>query len=272
MSCAVSPSVASARSNGDDWPVCEHHYEWPGTESELVDEQHRVAAAADEVVSMDPWVLPMGAAVVGACFVTFARGGAGPGHAGDRGWAAAVAWKADESDSGTPSRSGFVFASALVADRVPAAYSPGLLAHREGRILEVVLERLVHGGARPDVLLVDATGRDHPRRAGLALHLGAVLSMPTVGVTHRALVATGEPPVLVRGERSPVRIDGEVVGCWVCTRSGARPVLAHAAWRTNAETAARTVLAVSTPAARTPEPLREARRVARRARASAEAA
>ncbi|GIU89163.1 MAG: hypothetical protein KatS3mg010_0262 [Acidimicrobiia bacterium] len=252
--------------------MCRHRYEWPATERELVVEQHRVAAAADEVVSTDPWVLPHGAVVFGACFVAFARRGAGPGHLGDHAWAGAVAWKADASESGARSRSGSVLASAVVAAPVPAAYSPGLLARRDGPILELVLERLVRGGARPDVLLVDATGRDHPRRAGLAVHLGAVLSMPTVGVTHRALVATGEPPALVRGERSPARIDGEVVGFWVCTRPGARPVLAHAAWRTNPETAARTVLAASTPAARTPEPLREARRVARRARASAEAA
>ncbi len=46
----------------------------------------------------------------------------------------------------------------------------------------------------PDVLLVNASGRDHPRRAGLALHLGALLDLPTVGVTHRLLVAEGAWP------------------------------------------------------------------------------
>jgi len=117
------------------------------------------------------------------------------------------------------------------------------------------------------VLLVDASGLDHPRRAGLALHLGAVTGIPTVGVTRRPLVAEeGELPALVRGASSPVRLAGEVVGHWVCTRTGARPVLAHAGWRTDPDTAAAVVLAASTQAARAPVPLQEARRVAREAR------
>jgi deoxyribonuclease V len=67
----------------------------------------------------------------------------------------------------------------------------------------------------------------------------------------------------------PVRVDDRVVGFWVCTKTGARPVVAHAGWRTSPESAARVVLAASTDAARTPVPLQEARRVAREARALA---
>jgi deoxyribonuclease V len=59
------------------------------------------------------------------------------------------------------------------------------------------------------------------------------------------------------------------VARWVCTRDRSRPVLAHAGWRTDAATAARLVLLASTPAARTPVPLQEARRVAREARSLA---
>jgi deoxyribonuclease V len=68
---------------------------------------------------------------------------------------------------------------------------------------------------------------------------------------------------------TPVRVDDELAGFWVCTKTGARPVVAHAGWRTSPETAAETVLAASTDAARTPVPLQEARRVAREARALA---
>jgi deoxyribonuclease V len=68
---------------------------------------------------------------------------------------------------------------------------------------------------------------------------------------------------------TPVRVDDQLAGFWVCTRTGARPVVAHAGWRTTPETAAETVLAASTDAARTPVPLQEARRVAREARALA---
>ena len=88
-------------------------------------------------------------------------------------------------------------------------------------------------------------------------------------MTTRPLVATGDAPRLVRGATSPVRLEGRLVGYWVCTRTGARPLLAHAAWRTDAQTAAAVVLAASTEGARTPVPLQEARRVAREARAMA---
>jgi deoxyribonuclease V len=114
--------------------------------------------------------------------------------------------------------------------------------------------------------MIDATGADHPRQAGLAVHMGAVLDLPSVGVTHRPLVAQGDFPELRRGATAPVRLGLLEVGRWVCTRTGARPVLAHAGWRTDAATAADLVLMASTPAARTPVPLQEARRVAREAR------
>lgn len=228
---------------------------WPATDAELVACQRRLAAEAESALAEGPW-LPPEPLIAGGCFVAFARGEAGPGSAGDRAWAGAVAW-----------RGGNLLADAVVAQRVAAAYVPGLLARREGPILHAAVDGLDH---RPDVLLVDATGLDHPRRAGLAVHLGAALAVPTVGVTHRALFASGDPPGdLVRGAMSPLRVDGRTVAYWVCTNTGARAVAAHAAWRTTPETAAATVLATSRSGARTPEPLREARRVARQARAHA---
>jgi deoxyribonuclease V len=120
----------------------------------------------------------------------------------------------------------------------------------------------------PDVLVVDATGRDHPRRAGVALQLGAVLDLPTVGVTHRPLSAEGESPPNERGARSPLVLDGELVGYWLRTRPGTRPLAVHAGWRTDADTAVAVVL--STSRVRTPEPLRRARRGAREARAASQ--
>ena len=93
------------------------------------------------------------------------------------------------------------------------------------------------------MLLVNATGRDHPRRAGLATHLGAVLDVPTVGVTHRPLLAAGAWPPDVRGAAVPLRIGGETVGCWRRVRAGVRPLAVHPAWRTDLEAAVATVLA-----------------------------
>jgi deoxyribonuclease V len=253
---------------------------WPSNDEELVEFQDVVAREAELALAADPWSSDR--PVIGGCFVAFARGEAGPGHPGDRAWAAAVAWRADPSsdDRGrradshlrgaaadvAPRRADDVLAQAVAAARVPASYAPGLLARREGPVLAMAVGALA---SLPDVLLVDATGVDHPRRAGLAIHLGAVIGVATVGVTQRPLVASGRLPPLQRGARTPVRVDDRCVGFWVCTKTTARPVVAHAGWRTSPETAAETVLVASTEAARTPVPLQEARRAAREARALA---
>ncbi|HEX2041446.1 MAG TPA: endonuclease V [Acidimicrobiales bacterium] len=253
---------------------------WPSTADELVAVQHRLAREAESALATDPWSPPAGL-LVGGCFVAFARGEAGPGHPGDRGWAGAVAWRPlspsvdpprrhvdhhlrGAPNDGRPRRGDDVVAQSVVAGRVPAAYRPGLLALREGPLLAAAVEAL---DVVPDVVLVDATGIDHPRGAGLAVHVGAVTGIPTVGVTRRPLIARGPLPELRRGSRTPIRRDGREVGFWVCTRTGARPIVAHAGWRTSPEVAADVVLAASTEAARTPVPLQEARRVAREARA-----
>ncbi len=221
---------------------------WPEDEQGLVDAQHRLAAA-----SPAPW-RPGGSPRVGGCWVAFPRGVAGPGGAGDPVWAAAVVL-----------RDGRPVGRRVVTGTADAPYRPGLLALRVGPVMERAVRSLATG---PDVLLVDATGRDHPRRGGLALHLGAVLDLPTVGVTHRPLVAEGEWPADERGATAPLRLDGEVVGCWLRTRRGTRPLAVHPGWRTDLATAAGLVEA-ATRRQRTPDALRAAREAARVARARA---
>ena len=85
----------------------------------------------------------------------------------------------------------------------------------------------------PDVLVVNGTGLDHPRHAGMALHLGYLLDLPTVGVTHRPLCAEGSWPDDEMVSISLLAHDGQIVGYWVRTRYGARPLVAHGAWRTS---------------------------------------
>lgn len=248
---------------------------------ELADLQLRLAAAADRAVVDGPWHPTESAPVLGGCFVAHPRAVIGPGRPGDRGWAAAVAWRPPSDDRGPrradrhlrhrrpshggPRQADDVLAQHVVAGRSPAAYVPGQLALRDGPLMTGAVTGLE---VRPEVLLVDATGLDHPRGAGLAVHLGAVVGLPTVGVTRRPLVARGSPPALIRGARSPLWLAGRCVGYWICTSTGARPLVAHAGWRTSAQTAADVVLLASTPGARTPVPLQEARRVAREARSA----
>lgn len=215
---------------------------WPNTAEDLAREQDRLGRAA-----VDPWDPGAGAQRVGACAVVFGRGG-GDGT----GWAAAVVFEAGER----------VAVSSAVS-RVGSPFRSGLLALREGPPLEAAVRAL---SVLPDVLLVAAAGRDHPRGAGLALQLGAILGVPTVGVTDGPLVASGGGPAPSRGSLSALVREGEVVAFRVRTRTGAEPVVAHAAFRTSPEVAARLVLSTASQA-RWPEPLREARRLARQLRA-----
>jgi deoxyribonuclease V len=216
---------------------------WPATAAELIAEQERLAECRPE-----RWA-PAAEPAVAGCFVCFPRGETGPGRRGDRGWAAAAI-------AG--------HAPVVVAGEAGAPYEPGLLALREGALLETAVRALPR---LPDVLLVDATGRDHPRRAGLATQLGAVLGVPTVGVTHRPLVAEGEWPAERRGATAPLRIGEETVACWLRVRARVRPLAVHPAWRTELDVAVAVVLG-ATWRVRAPEPLRRARTAARRARAA----
>jgi deoxyribonuclease V len=224
------------------------------TERRWPDEAGALAAAQEALGELrpPPWRPGAGELAIAGCFVAERRGVAGPGAADDPLWAAAVVVER-----------GRLVAQNVVAGRAGGPYGAGLLALRDGPVLEAAVRDL----PRPDVLLVDATGRDHPRRAGLALHLGALLDIPTAGVTHRPLVARGEWPEARRGAWTPLILDGEAVGAWLRTSARARPLAVHAAWRTDVETAVEVVLAAC-GRHRTPEPLRHARRLARTARAS----
>jgi deoxyribonuclease V len=219
---------------------------WPATAHELT----RLQQALGEMTP-ERWQPPTTLTRIGACFVCF-EPVQGAGAAGDRGFAGAAI---------THRRR--LLAGATSSGLAGGPYLPTLLALREGPLLEQAVRALA---IAPEVLVVNATGRDHPRRAGLALQLGVVLGLPTVGVTTRPLVAEGAWPADQRGATTPLLEGGEVVGYWVRNRAGAKPVAVHAAWQTDAQDAVQVVLA-ATRRARTPEPLRRARTLARTRRA-----
>jgi deoxyribonuclease V len=220
---------------------------WPADAGSLIALQQELAEATPE-----PWTPAGSGPRTGGCWVCAPRGLTGPGGAGDPAWAAALVLREDE-----------VVDRLVVTGVTGAPYLPGLLALRLGPLMDEVSRALTTG---PDVLLLDATARDHPRRAGLALHLGAALGVPTVGVTHRPLLAEGAWPGERRGATSLLRIGDTVVGCWLRTQPGVRPLVVHPGWRVDLATAVELVASTSTRR-RTPEPLRLARQLARRARA-----
>jgi len=220
---------------------------WPTEPAALEAEQRRLADSRPR-----PWHPSQPPLDVAGCWVCFPRGVSGRGDAGDPAWSAAAV-----------TRVGRIVGRHVREGAAAAPYLPGLMALRAGALLESVVRGLQHA---PDVLLLDATGRDHPRRCGLAVHLGATLDLPTVGVTHRPLEATGDWPQDRAGATSALRLDGEMVACWLRTRAGTRPLVVHPGWRTDIETAL-VVVQQALSGRRTPEPLRQARRLARRARA-----
>jgi deoxyribonuclease V len=220
---------------------------WPRTAGEIAAAQRWIAELQPPAWSPPDWPL-----LIAGCFVCFPRWYTGAGDEGDPAWAAAALFEGRRP----------VDASVRTGE-AGSPYQPGLLALREGPLLETAVRGL---GRHPDVLLVNATGRDHPRQAGLALHLGAVLDLPTVGVTHRPLLAAGAEPADDAGASSPLWYGGAEVARWLRTRPGARPIAVHAGWRTDTATAVAVVNACRSRR-RTPTPLREARRLARQARA-----
>jgi deoxyribonuclease V len=220
---------------------------WPADADSLIARQRELANTAPELLSFDPTT-----AIIGGCWVCFPRGLVGPGTDHDQAWSAAVIMFG-----------GRVLEQRVISGTTRASYVPGLMALRLGPLMEEAVSVL---SDRPRVLLLDATAHDHPRRAGLALHLCAELDIPTIGVTHRPLVASGEWPSDQRGATSPLRTDDAVVGCWLRTQPGVRPLAVHPGWRIDLATAVE-VVTLLTRRRRTPEPLRRARQLARRARA-----
>ena len=222
---------------------------WPSDADSLIARQRELANTAPKPQPFDPTT-----AIIAGCWVCFPRGLVGSGTDHDPAWSAAVIM-----------RGGGVLERQVISGTARASYVPGLMALRLGPLMEDAVRAL---SDRPHVLLLDATARDHPRRAGLALHLGAELDIPTIGVTHRPLVASGEWPNDHRGATSPLRIEDSVVGCWLRTQPGVRPLAVHPGWRIDSATAVE-VITLLTSRRRTPEPLRRARQLARRARTQA---
>ncbi|MBA9007037.1 MULTISPECIES: deoxyribonuclease V [Thermomonospora] len=140
-------------------------------------------------------------------------------------------------------------------------YVPGLFAFRELPTLVEALERLT---TVPDLLVCDGHGLAHPRRFGLACHLGVLTGLPSLGVGKTRLVGSYDPPGEPRGSMSDLVDAGEVVGRVLRTQDGVRPVFVSAGHRIDLDTACRHVLALA-PDYRLPETTRRADRLSRQA-------
>jgi len=137
-------------------------------------------------------------------------------------------------------------------------YVPGLLSFREVPAVLAALERL---SVLPDMLLCDGQGVAHPRRLGIASHLGVLLDLPTIGVAKSRLIGSHEEPGEERGSWAPLLDGDELIGCVLRSRSRVKPLYISPGHRVGFDTARQMVLACTTRY-RLPETTRWAHRLA----------
>jgi deoxyribonuclease V len=138
-------------------------------------------------------------------------------------------------------------------------YVPGLLSFREAPAVVAAWRKL---RLAPDLLLCDGQGIAHPRRFGLACHLGVILDVPTIGAAKSRLVGAHAEPGYAKGDWAPLVHNGETVGAALRTRANVKPIYVSIGHRVNLETAIRYVRACTTRT-RLPETTRFADRLSR---------
>jgi deoxyribonuclease V len=151
--------------------------------------------------------------------------------------------------------------SATAVRPVEFPYVPGLLAFRE---IPALLDALASLRVRPDAVVCDGYGVAHPRRFGLACHLGVVADIATFGVAKTAFIGEYEQPGPQRGAWSALTDGAETIGRVLRTRDGIKPVFVSAGHRIDLESAAELTLAL-TAGCRLPETTRHADRLSRSA-------
>jgi len=149
----------------------------------------------------------------------------------------------------------------VVQQSVAFPYVPGLLSFRE---IPVLLPAFAALQAVPDLLVVDGQGWAHPRRLGLASHLGLLLDIPTIGCAKSKLIGEFGPLGEQRGSVEYLRdgrCDGEIIGAAVRTRAGTKPVFVSVGHRISLDAAIDWTLRLA-PAYRVPAPTRLAHQAA----------
>ena len=135
---------------------------------------------------------------------------------------------------------------------VPFPYIPGLLSFREMPAILPALEKL---SVKPDVFMTDSQGIAHPRRFGLACHLGVMLDRPAFGVAKTRLTGHFVDPLPEKGNATPLEDKGEVIGTVLRTRTNIKPVYVSIGHRISLDEAVRLTMACC-PRYKIPEPTR----------------
>lgn len=137
-------------------------------------------------------------------------------------------------------------------------YVPGLLSFREGPVVLAAMERL---RVRPDLLIFDGQGYAHPRRMGLASHLGVYLGLPSIGCAKSRLIGRYDEPGPNPGDNAPLTDRGEVIGTVLRTKPRTNPLFISTGYRVTLDLAVEIVLRC-VRGYRLPEPTRAAHNLA----------
>ena len=136
-----------------------------------------------------------------------------------------------------------VLDAATVEDVERFPYIPGLFSFRELPPIAMALERLT---TTPDLIICDGQGIAHPRRFGLACHLGVLFDVPTIGCGKTRLVGKADEPGNNRGDFSALIDHGEVIGRLLRTQTGIKPVYISIGHKVSLPTACEWVLKLTT--------------------------
>jgi deoxyribonuclease V len=146
----------------------------------------------------------------------------------------------------------------VVTDRIDFPYVPGLLSFREAPLILAALEKIT---MTPDIIMVDGQGMAHPRRMGIASHLGLLLGVPTIGCAKSRLCGECEEPSDGQGSYTDLKDNGEVIGAVLRTRAGVKPLYVSIGHMIDLPSAVHWVLACCR-GYRLPEPTRLAHQAA----------
>ena len=142
----------------------------------------------------------------------------------------------------------------MARSETPLPYIPGLLSFRE---IPVILKAFKKLSTLPDLIYVDGHGQAHPRRFGIAPHLGLWLKHPTISIGESRLCGELREPGQRRGSSTQLIPRGEVIGQVLRTRKGAKPIFVSVGYGLPSKECVHWTLAV-TPRFRLPEPIRQA--------------
>ncbi len=151
-------------------------------------------------------------------------------------------------------KDGSVVETANAVGTSPFPYVPGLLSFREAPILLDAFSRLKH---RPDALFIDGHGMAHPRRIGIASHVGLWLDLPTIGCAKSRLIGEFREPGLKPGAHTALRDADEIIGRVLRTKLATKPLFISVGHKIDLPSAVRLVLKCCR-GYRVPEPTRQA--------------